>query len=439
MQKRNLRTGRLLWLGCAVILIGVPFHAFFTAWFASRFGYFDLIRLWKEFILLAMSLSCVYQVVRHPALRKDIKVDRLSSVIILFIGFFAVMAVAGVLAGDVSLKAALYGLIIDTRPFLFLMVLMVAGRLSPLPKHRWRWILIPAVVVVVFGLMQLFVLPANFLSHFGYGAHTLSAFQPVDNKPDIARVQSTLRGPNPLGAYLVPVIMTFIALAAVSKKRRVVAYVLIAGALVVLFGSYSRSAAIGLILGVFSFIYWSIRSVKVKRLFLIVTASALLVGGGLVYMLRNNDTFQNIAFHTDEKSTSAVSSNTARFSAIRNGVNDVVRHPLGSGVGSAGPASIRNTRSAARISENFYLQIGQEAGVLGLFIFLMILWLIIHALYVKRSDVYVRAALASLIGLLFINFVSHAWADDTLAYVSFALIGFAIIKTSTKSENLAKL
>lgn len=438
MQKRNLRMGRWLWIGCAAIIIGVPFHAFLTAWFASNFGHFDLIRLWKEFIVAILSVTSIVLVVKHPALQRDLRYSRMAQTMLLYIGFIISMAGLGVAAGTVDWHAALYGIVIDTRFVVFLLIILVAGHLAPLPIQRRRWVLIPAAIVIVFGLLQMFILPQDFLRHFGYGPQTLPSYQPVDSKPWLPRVQSTLRGPNPLGAYLVPIILSFSSLALAYKKRRTVCIVAVAAGLVVLYGSYSRSALIGLGISAVLFAYWSIKNRETQKKFMIVTVIGIVLLVCSVFALRHNDTFQNIAFHTNEKSVSA-STNSVRFSALSNGVRDIAHHPLGSGVGSAGPASLRNTKGEIRIAENFYLQIGQEAGVVGLILLMTVLGGLMKVLYRKRSDVFVRAALASFVGVLFINLVSHALADDILAYILFALVGFALIRTNTKSENLSKL
>jgi len=42
--------------------------------------------------------------------------------------------------------------------------------------------------------------------------------------------------------------------------------------------------------------------------------------------------------------------------------------------------------------------------------------------------------LASLIGLIFVNLVSHAWADDTLAYVWWGLAGIALSQTNYMAQ-----
>jgi O-antigen ligase len=439
MQKRNLRTGRLLWLGCAVILLGVPFHALLTAWLASHFGHFDAIRLWKEVLLALLATLAGVMLVRHPSLRRELFQHRFAQACLVFILYCVLMFVAGILARTVAWPAAVYGLIIDIRGFVFLLVMLVAAHLAPLPLNRRRWILIPALMVIGFGLLQLTVLPADVLKHVGYGPGTLPAFQAVDNKPSVPRIQSTLRGPNPLGTYLVPILLSFLAVGWANKKWRTYSMLAFVAGTIVVLGTYSRSALLGLLLGLSCFGYWSLKRSQAKRLFIISGAALLIIAGGLVWGLRNNDTFQNFVFHTNEQSTSVTSSNAQHSSALKSAISDIVHHPLGRGVGSAGPASFRNRGHEARIAENFYLQIGQETGVIGIILFLGVLGAILRALWSKRSDIQVRAVLAGFVAILSINLVSHAWADDTLVYISFALLAFVLIKTSTKSENLAKL
>ena len=451
MQNRNLRTGQLLWYGCATILIGVSFHAFFTAWFASNFGYFDLIRIWKELILLGLVIVSIRMAIKVSDLRHYLLRNPLVKAGLAYFAVIVIMTIAGLITNNVSLPAAAYGFIIDTRFVAFLLVVMTAGYLAPLPAVSRRWILIPGLIVIIFGILQLFLLPSDFLRHFGYGKYTLPAFQPVDKKPTLPRLQSFLRGPNTLGAYMIPVVMGLIALAYTNKNRRRLAILGAVAGIIVLYGSYSRGAAVGLVVAASIFAFWSIDSPAYKRKFFWLSATLLSLSLVALVLLRNNDLFQNVVFHINEKSDSSQSSNDKRLFAIGSGAADIVRHPFGSGVGSAGPASLRNAKGEVRLAENFYLQVGQEAGIIGVLLLILLLFYIAKALYDRKSDVTTRAVLASLVGLLVVNMVVHAFADDTLAYVFFAMIGFslveykntgskeAIVKTSTKSENLAKL
>jgi hypothetical protein len=47
-------------------------------------------------------------------------------------------------------------------------------------------------------------------------------------------------------------------------------------------------------------------------------------------------------------------------------------------------------------------------------------------LWYRRSEILARFLLASLAGITFVNLLSHAWADDTLAYLWWGLAGLAI-------------
>ncbi|MGH8466822.1 MAG: O-antigen ligase family protein, partial [Pseudomonas sp.] len=152
---------------------------------------------------------------------------------------------------------------------------------------------------------------------------------------------------------------------------------------------------------------------------------AAVLAFGLLAVFRDNDRVENIIFHTDENSLSATSSNEQRASAIQDGLADLANEPFGRGPGTAGPASAHNSQPA-RIAENYYLQIGQETGWLGLGLFVAIVWMVGRRLWHRRSDPLARALFVSLIGLSFISLVQHAWTDDTLAILWWGLAGVAM-------------
>jgi O-antigen ligase len=160
----------------------------------------------------------------------------------------------------------------------------------------------------------------------------------------------------------------------------------------------------------------------------------VIAGAGLVVVLKDNDRVQNILFHTDENSQAKDSSNETRLNAQKAALQEVVQEPLGRGPGTAGPASQHNDGHDVRISENYFLQIGQETGWLGLGLFVGILAVVAKELWQRRRI----ALLASLFGITFICLVSHAWADDTLALLWWGAAGIllapAILNKSKKNE-----
>ena len=182
-----------------------------------------------------------------------------------------------------------------------------------------------------------------------------------------------------------------------------------------------------------AWVFMSIKDVKLRRKLSVVAVGAMITLAGLVVILRDNNLVQNTFFHTDETSHSSLSSNTARASAYSAGIRSVMAHPLGDGPGSAGPASFRNN-GQARIAENYFIQIAQEVGLLGLAIFIAINRLIAKQLYSRRTELLPSILLASLIGITVINMFLHAWTDDTLSLLWWGLAGVSLAKNYTKKH-----
>jgi len=431
MQKKNSRLSLTLWILVTSIIVWVPFHAFLTAWFGSVFGYFDAIRLWKEVLLTILLVGSSVLLYRDNKLRDQVAESWMFRIGIAFCFWIVLMTFWGVIKGSVGNKAAGYGLIIDLRPVLFLLVSYIAASSYKQNKRIPIYILAPAVIVVGFGLLQL-LLPPDFLNHFGYGPDTLKAFQTVDNKPAYVRLQSMLRGPNPLGAYLVVVGLVTLSF---KTKKKLYKNLFLAATAVVLIGTYSRSAWIGGLVGVLTYSYLRARKGNERKKLYI--AYGIIIGTLLlsVTALNNNDFIQNVLFHTDEKSTSATSSNYVRLKSLNSGIKEASLQPFGKGVGIAGPASTRNNLRPAHINENYFLQIIEEAGWVGCILFIAFLSTVVLTLYKFRTDSMACALIASFAATFVINMVSHAWADDTLAYILFGTAGIYLAsKNSTKSE-----
>jgi hypothetical protein len=330
------------------------------------------------------------------------------------------------LQGNVTGKAFGYGLIINLR-FLafFLITWAISLRLSRM-HDRWQWLVLwPSVVVIVFGLLQAFVLPHDFLKHFGYGPHTIAPFETINHNLNYLRIASTTRGANPLGTYLI-IPISFLSVLLLRKRIQRKQIVLLVAALVCLFFTFSRSAWIGAAITLAVAFAMCVQNERIRRYALFAFGILVLFFAGLYAGLHDNGRFQNFVLHTESKSTIKHSSNEGHLSALKDGAGDIVHHPLGSGTGTAGPASVYNSPHPTRIAENYYIQIGQETGVLGLFLFVLINAGTGLLLWMRRQDALAVALFASLLGITFVNLLSHAWTDDTLAYVWWGLAGIAM-------------
>lgn len=406
----------------ALVLFVVPFYAFLTVWASSFVGHYTLLRLWPECVLALLAVWAVVVLIRQKKIRNAIFSSRLAWLVVAYLGLNVLVGCVSLWQGNVSPKALLYGLLLNTRPLIwFGVVWVVAYRASWLRANWQRIVLTPLTIIVAFALIQFFFLPADFLAHFGYKTGvTITPIQTINQDTTTIRAQSFLRGPNALGGYLVAGISVLL-FAGVQFWRKAVVGI---GALIALLVTFSRSAWVGL-LGVFSAcvaLLWRRRYLKPVSIAAVVI---VLVSAGAFYAFRNNDGLQNVVFHVNEHSTATTTSNAGHVSGATDALRDMKREPLGKGPGTAGPASVYNTYSGSRDSESYYLNIGQELGWLGLVLFV---WIVLETICRLRgnSSSLARGALAALAGLSVVNIFSYAWTDPTLAYVFWGIAGLAV-------------
>ena len=418
-------TRYLSWLA-AVILELIPFHAFVTVWLSSLLGHYTLLRLWKEFLLAVILAGALYILINDKALAKKLFLLKLTQLILIYAAIILIWGLVPLARHTVAAKAMWYGLLVDLRFLVFfLSVMVLAAKSDFLRRGRVRILLAPAMLVAAFAILQFLVLPYDFLKHFGYGPSTISPYETINHNIHHIRVESTLRGANPLGAYLILPISLLAVMFLREKDRRYDKAMFGAGLLLALVFSFSRSAWIGAALAVLTAAWLSLKSARSKR-FAAWTLAALVALGGLAAVgLRGNTEFQNVFLHTQHNSAVATTSNEFHVSAAKTAAKDIIHQPEGSGVGTAGPESVYNIQPA-RIAENYFLQIGQEAGLAAMLLFIAICILTGWRLYELRSDPLALALLAALIGVSFVNLLSHAWADDTLAYLWWGLAGITL-------------
>jgi hypothetical protein len=419
----------LSWI-IAGILILLPFHALLSTWAGSRFGQLDLMRTWKEILILLMLPAVLWLTWRQREIRQWLFKSWIFYLITIYMALNLILGFWAYHTGRVSEAALIYALIINLRFLYFFLVCVIVAACSNFLVNNWaKILLVPSGIVIIVGLIQRFFLPSDFLKHFGYGPTTIPTYQTVDANVDYARVQSTLRGANPLGAYL---ILTTTAWALVLRPRIYLWGAGLAAALVVLFYTYSRSAAVGLMLALASFGWILMKRPTTK--WIIAGVLAPLIVSGLYIGFRSSPAIQDVFLHTSSSSASAASSNQIRNTALKDASRDIINQPWGRGPGTAGPASFRNDHPA-RIAEDYYLQLGQELGVLGLILFLAINVAVAWELWLKRQDDLPRILIATLIGISFVNLVSHAWTDDTLSLLWWGLAGIALAPGILKPRN----
>jgi O-antigen ligase len=406
----------------ALILFTLPFHALFTTWLGSNFDHWDLWRIWKDILVVLLLLPVSWIVTTSRQTRQWLVNSWIVRLFLVYLLLHIVLAIWALSRDQVSRLALIYSLIINLRFITFFIICAVVAANSNFLTKHWRKILfLPSYLVIIFGLAQKFVLPLDFLKHFGYSPHTIPAYQTVDASLDYRRVQSTLRGANPLGAYLVLIIPGIVM---TLKKGRQIPRLGLLAAFLVLFYSYSRSSWVGVAIALGLLIWIGISRYQLRWVFLSLLATVIVVGSPYLFS-SNAPNAQDTFLHTSNVSKSPQSSNAVRSTAIKKAAKDVWHQPLGRGPGTAGPASFRNEGHSARVAENYYLQIGQETGIIGMAIFIAINILVGIELW-HRQDPLARTLVVSLAGLMFVNLLLHAWTDDTIAYLWWGLAGIAL-------------
>lgn len=437
-QKHNTSRRSLLdkvFVGCLLAVFGgIVLHAPLTVGFSTFFPEHDLlIKSWKEILLgIALILFVVLLTTKKQW-------SVLFSKPFYLIAGFAALNVLLIPFFYTGAESTIAGIFINVRYLLFFV--LVYGALRLYPQYFRPFLIVfgaGAFLVVAFAVLQTTVLPHDVLKYIGYGEHTIAPFLTVDENINYIRINSTLRGPNPLGAYaVISLVAVLCAWLLAKRKLRQGEYWLLgiigAGSVVALWASYSRSAALAAIVavGVVLFIVYG-RTVS-RWMWLSLLAVALVIGGSL-YAFRDTQFVSQVILHEDPLEGNDTNSNDGHAASLIEGLERMARQPLGGGVGSTGSASLLG--DSPLIIENQYLFIAHETGWLGLALFLAVSYMILVGLWKRRSHWLAVAVFASGSGLMVIGMVLPVWVDDTVSIIwwGLAAITLAIVPIMTSPK-----
>ncbi len=395
------------------------------------------IKSWKEVLLGIAGLLFVYILYKHRAWY--LYVSRLFVAIVVFAVLTLVLI--PLFFANNGLEATLAGVLINLRYLLFFG--LVYGALKLFPQYYRTFVgtfLGGALVVLGFMVLQLTVLPHDVLRYIGYNASTIQPYMTVDENIDYVRVNSTLRGPNPLGAYGVIVLSVTLAWLLVARSRlarRVVGAlgVLAAGGALAVAASYSRAAALGAFVAVALVCIATFGRRISLKIWAVVAVSTLLIVGG-VYAFRDTQVVSQVILHQDPEEAGAYNSNDGHVDSLAEGVARLLRQPLGGGVGSTGSASLHT--NSPTIIENQLLFTAHEVGWVGLALLVYIQVAILVGLWRRRAHWLALGVFAGGIGLIVVGFVLPVWADDTVSLVWWGLAAVALASVAVPHVGSAK-
>jgi hypothetical protein len=423
---KHISLGKVYEVVLLAVLLVIAVHAPLVIWLGSLLpDQAEVLKAWKEILLTMLSVLAVILVTRGrrwPDVLRSIAIK-------LSLAYIAIHLLMVLIIGGDALSVVA-GLMIDLRfvVMFILMYVLIVVRPKALPRVL-KTVVAGAGIVLSFGLLQITALPDNFLAGIGYSKQTIAPFITIDQNPDFVRINSTLRGPNPLGALAV--VYVALALAYLLNKyakagviRRLAAVAASFAGVAVLFATYSRSAYGALVAAVVTLLALSH---QINKRLLLLGGILFAWAGGLLLLTAQSDWFSNVILHEDPESTVVTKSNDEHFRSLEVGLQRMASEPLGHGVGSTGSASLYdNDATNDIVIENYYFFVAHEAGWLGLALFVGLFGYILIQLYYRRSEWWALGLCASGIGLALIGVLLPIWADDTVAVLWWGLAGAAI-------------
>lgn len=428
------RLKQLQLYGLFALLAYMPFSLFISRWFSlytGGLGQWDAAKDIFTLILLVASIAIAY--------KSGFFANKIIKLLFWLAATYGTLHVLYLVfdAKDQDTRTWVVATLYNGRIFAYLFIALIVGLIykNPPKKRIAQIILIASTITCLFAFVQ-FVLPKDLMTHFGYSVErgAKPAFF-IDDKPDFPRVMSTIRDPNSYGAYLVlPLTLLWVMFFKNSWSRSRLLLLLFVHGLALLL-TFSRGAWLGAAMALFIatiylerkpfILFWHKHKVLVAGLVVVAFA------GGI--MMRNSYVFQNVILHSD-KSTVMADPNELRVQLQNKAIRDIAEDPEGHGPGTAGLVSIGNPKGTF-LTENYYLQIGYELGVLGLVIFLAILALVGVLLVNVRDSEDRVVLLSSFFAYAFISLLIHLWSNEAVAAQWWILAGLLVGTSIRNSHN----
>ncbi len=433
MNKDRLRMGIIL---IAVFFAYLSIHPLLTAWVGSLTEVYAPIKIWKDVLIgFVLIIATIYGSVNKHVRKKVLK----DTIIRLLVAYVTLSFIIFMLNQSYVDESGYAGLIFNVRfvALFFIIRVFMYGFAREGNQIRYSFsvlaksTIIVAVLVALFGIAQALVLPGDFMVRFGYdGVNTISPISTIDDNEDARRAFSTLRGPNEFGAYLI--IPILLALESLLRTRKWLYGVGVVVMTMGLYFSHSRSALIGLLVALSIFAsLWVSKKLSRHMFTLGISGVGALLAIGL-FITVNYAPARLVVFHSSPEDGSLVEGSTFdHFKASLDGIGDVVAHPFGRGVGEAGPASFYQTDGdKPRIAENYYTQIAQEVGIIGLLLFIAAVVVGLRQILAMKSVIYSKSFFAGFLGVSVVALFLHTWADDPVAYIAWGL--FAVMLANNR-------
>ncbi len=313
-----------------IFLSILPWSVLFSVFFGSKLA-IPGVNYFKEIFLILLLATLAWDYFKQ---KKFPKFDLLDYLIVAYMGYLVVIT----LMSGLGLASLIYGGRYD---FEFLIAFLIARHgsslLSGTVSRYLKIFLISASAALFAGLLVRFVFHETILLYFGFSPNlsnwSFGGTPPIYHGIDGARVkrfQGIFDGPNP-AAYFILIYTGLLVHYFRTKKQY---HFLVGLWMVVLMGllflTYSRSSLIGLAVGCLILAIFSLKTIwkKYKKESLYVVILLSVVAG--FFYIRYEGAIDQIIMRT--------SSSKGHFDRAMTGIKRFAEHPMGQGLGTAGPA-----------------------------------------------------------------------------------------------------
>ncbi len=404
----------------------MPLHIFLSQSLSLVTGGLEAWKIGKDVLLLLLVLFTICLVFWKKKAGKPFKLLLAAAVLYGFLHLLLWLAHPGL-----HTESAILGSIYNVRLFGF--AVLSYGAVLLMPKFAFssvlKVVLGISTVVAFLGVLQYF-LPNDLLTHVGYSLErgVRPAFA-IDDNASFPRIMATLREPNALGAYLMLPIAAMVALLfrlRDANKRLIIGGALGLHLLAVLL-TFSRSAWLATAVVALLVVWWQKRTwvLNYARRFWPMVALIIVLVGIIGYSQRHSHLFQQYIVHSNpSEQVQDLDSNDYHSLLVTEGLKGVQEAPLGHGPGTAGIVSIRNP-NGGQLTENYYIQIAYEVGILGASLFIAVnIWFCVKLW--QRRDLYSVILCASFLGYVLTNMLLHTWSNEAVAAQWWILAGMAL-------------
>ncbi len=413
-----LKSRALRWI-LLIIIAYIPFYRFVQAFLENHTqlssGTVFWLSHWYEpaIVILIFFYFAIYLFKKE----RKIGADLVLALILLSMGTLSIFL------GTKGISRGIEGFRFVVLPVAIFATAYLAGFDKNALKKFINVYIVSAVMIGLWALIEQ-ILPSNYWSLWGILSPSASTWFGAHTVDGIRQSVSFIGGPNQLAAYLLPAF--FILLSSgndITKKFRW-ALIIILGAAIIL--TFSRSAFIGLIIGLI--LFFILNKSNFVRWFGLASFVLVFVAMFFIYQF-GGPTVKSVFTHGASQSGHA-SALQESVSELKSRTSDLPTLIFGSGLGSAGPAAMKYGDGI--ISESWYLEIILELGLFGIFI-----WLLYFFFIAKKTINSNRGLFLGFISVAIASLFLHTLSDNPAGtFILFALLGINNSLLSKDSKNI---